>query len=152
MVEGGLKLPSRAPTFAPGDVLQWPPEQFRYDMREAETRERMNRMDVAGRARYLVWGPYMVLPAGRWRATVRLAFDRWSCRHNYCFEFGAAQKTVKHEFTPGREGVFEFIAEQSWEKLTKAEVRVRMIESSLGGVFEFQGAEIELCPGPSRPS
>ena len=152
MAEGGLNLPPRAPTFAPGDVLHWPPERFRYDMREADTRERVNRMEVADRHRDLVWGPPMVLPAGRWRATVRLAFDRWSCRHKYCFEFRAAQKHVKHEFTPGREGVFEFIAEHSWEKLATAEVRVRMIESSLGGLFEFQGAKVELCPDPIHPS
>lgn len=145
MAEGGLSLPRRALTFAPRDVLNWPPERFRYDMREADTRERVNRMDVAGRARYLVWAPYDVLPPGRWRATVRLAFDRWSCRHKYRLEFGPAPDRAEHEFTPGREGVFEFIAEHSWKKLAKASIRVAIIESSLGGVFEFQGAKIELC-------
>lgn len=145
MAEGGLNLPPRGRTFAPGDVLHWPPERFRYDMREADARERVSRMDVAGRSRHLVWGPYEVLPAGHWRATARLAFDRWSCRHKYYFEFGGKTDFVRHAFTPGREGVFEFVAEHALEKRAKTEVRIVMVESSLGGVFEFQGAEVELC-------
>jgi len=142
MAEGGLILTQEQRTFAPGDIVHWSPESFRYDMREAERREVVHRMDVAGRARHLVWGPYDVLPAGRWQVTARLTFDRWSCRHKYYLEFGAVADFTRHEFSPGCEGVFEFVTEHSWDEDAKAELRIVMIESSLGGIFDFQGAEL----------
>jgi len=143
MAQSGLMSARRRKSYSPGEVLHWPPECFRYDMREAELRERVNKMDVAGRVRHLVWGPYEVLPAGRWRATARLMFDRWSCRHRYYFEFGPVKDFVRHEFTPGREGVYEFVAEHAWMERAKTEIRIVMTESSLGGEFEFQGASVE---------
>lgn len=143
MAESSLISSPKKKTIPPGAILNWPPERFRYDMREAETRDVLHRMDVAGRARHLVWGPYDVLPAGRWRATSRLIFDKWSCRHKYYFEFGAVADFVRHEFCPGREGVFEFETEHAWTKGSKTELRVVMIESSLGGRFDFMGARIE---------
>lgn len=142
MAEGGLTPAQELKTFVPGEVTHWPPERFRYDMREAERRDALHRMDVAGRARHLVWGPYVVLPGGRWQATARLTFDRWSCRHKYYLEFGAVADFVRYEFSPGREGVFDFVAEHSWEQGAKTELRIVMIESSLGGIFDFQGVEL----------
>lgn len=143
MAESSLISPSKKKTLPPGSVLYWPPERFRYDMREAEAREALQKMDVAGRARHLVWGPYEVLPAGRWRAVAQLGFDKWACRHKYYFEFGAVADFTRHEFCPGREGVFEFDAQHVWNKASKVELRIVMIESSLGGRFDFMGAQVE---------
>lgn len=148
MAEGGLiatakPRATRSSSTARGAVLNWSPERFRYDMRESELREAVNKMDVAGRARHLVWGPYEVLPAGCWRATARLIFDRWSCRHKYYLEFGAVADFVRHEFCPGRDGVFEFVTDHTWSESSRAELRIVMIESSLGGRFDFMGAQIE---------
>lgn len=150
MVEGGLILPDEGEADLHRPMI-WLPENFWYDMREAELRERVNRMDVAGRARDLVWGPYVALPAGRWRVTSRLFFDRWACRHRFRFEFGSSKDAVHHEFTPGREGLYELSLEHAWANPLKAEVRVIMVESSLGGVFEFEGAVVEFG-GDAAPS
>lgn len=145
MAESCLVMPGEGLASVVGEVLCWPPESFRYDMRESELRERVNKMDVAGRMRHLVWGPYVVLPAGCWRARVRLAFDQWSCRQEFYFEFGSAKDFVRQAFTPGREGLYEIIADATWSRPVKAEARVVMIESSVGGMFEFLGASVEFC-------
>lgn len=132
---------------APGSSLStrvWAPELFRLDMREAERRERPQRMDVAGRARALVWGPYELMTPGVWRATARFLVDRWACRHTYRLEWGGSASYATHEFVPGRAGVFEVSAEYAWPAPADAELRIILTESSLGGVFEFFGASVCL--------
>ncbi|MNS24687.1 hypothetical protein D3C72_565410 [compost metagenome] len=120
----------------------WGVEKFRLDMREAEGRERPQRMDVAGRARALVWGPYEPMTPGVWRATARFLVDRWACRHTYRMEWGESASYAAHEFIPGREGVFEVSAEHAWPTDANAELRIILAESSLGGVFEFLGVSV----------
>lgn len=123
-------------------ALTWEPEMFCLDMRESERRERLQRMDVAGRARALVWGPYETMPRGVWRATASFLVDRWACRHAYRLEWGASTSYAVHEFVPGREGLFEVSAEYEWTAEAEAELRIILTESSLGGVFEFLGAKV----------
>lgn len=130
-----------APALA-GAALHWPPDRFRYDMREADARERVQRMDIAGRARALFWGPYEVLTPGLWRATARFSVDRWACRHAYRLEWGATADYSLFEFTPRKAGVFEVSAERLWREAEKAELRIILTEGSLGGVFELLGVSI----------
>lgn len=124
-------------TSAAGASLHWPPDKFRYDMREADARERVQRMDIAGRARALVWGPYDVLTPGLWRATARFSVDRWACRQTYRLEWGATADYSLFEFTPHVAGVFEVSADRLWHKAEKAELRIILTEGSLGGMFEL---------------
>ncbi len=121
----------------------WTPEMFRLDMREAERRERIQRMDVAGRARALVWGPYEKMAPGVWRATATFLVDRWACRHSYRLEWGESATYAVYEFVPGREGLFEVSAEYEWPAEAAAELRIILTESSLGGLFEFHGACVQ---------
>lgn len=131
-------------TPAAGGALHWPPDKFRYDMREADARERVQRMDTAGRARALVWGPYEVLSPGLWRATARFSVDRWACRHTYRLEWGATADYSLFEFTPGKAGVFEVFAERLWAEAEKAELRIILTEGSLGGRLEFFGVHVQI--------
>lgn len=126
----------------PGATLHWPPEKFRYDMREAEKRERVQCMDIAGRMRALFWGPYDILQPGLWRVTARFSVDRWACRHLYHLNWGATADFVTFEFTPGKAGVYEVSAERLWKEPEKAELRIILAEGALGGTFEFYGAYV----------
>jgi hypothetical protein len=127
----------------PGTALHWPPEKFRYDMREADKRERVQCMDIAGRARALFWGPYETLQPGLWRATALFSVDRWACRHIYRLEWGATADFATFEFKPCKAGVFEVSAERLWKGPEKAELRIILTEGTLGGAFEFLGAKLE---------
>ena len=126
------------------DQKLWPPAMFRYDPRQADGRDRLQAMDITGRARALVWGPYEELTRGCWEAVARFSVDRWACRHLFRMEWGSTADFVTREFTPGRPGVFEVRAERVWRDVEKAELRIILTESSIGGAFEFEGAEIML--------
>jgi len=136
LVEGGLSAMDNL-TPKPDVALHWPPEKFRYDMREADKRERVQRMDIAGRARALFWGPYEELPPGLWRATARFAVDHWSCRHTFRLEWGATADFVTFEFRPGKAGIYEVSAERVWNETEKAELRIILTSGALGGMFEL---------------
>ncbi|AYG94288.1 hypothetical protein D8I30_03115 [Brevundimonas naejangsanensis] len=147
MAGGGVTGTGGAPST---QTRIWGPERFHLDMREAERRERVQRMDVAGRARALVWGPYDLMPAGVWRATATFLVDRWACRHTYRLEWGENATYASHAFVPGREGVFEVSAEYEWRAETGAELRLILAESSLGGVFEF--FDVRVCRVDQPPA
>lgn len=120
----------------------WSVDRFRYDDRGANLRERINKLDITGRARYLVWGPYDPLEAGRWTATVSFLVDEWAARHSYAVEFGNTKIFSRFEFRPGLPGEYELDIDLDAAKAVKAEIRLIMVQSSLGGMFQFNGATI----------
>lgn len=128
-------------------IQRWPPDMFRYDMREAEARDRIQRMDVGGRARALFWGPYRTLGPGLWQATARIAVDRWACRHQYRLEWGATADYSTFVFSPQKAGIFEVSAERLWCKPEPAELRIVLAESSLGGSFELLDVTLDQVEG-----
>jgi len=117
--------------------LHWPPGKFRHDIPEADQREQIQCMDIAGRARALFWGPYEELPPGLWRATARFTVDHWSCRHTFRLEWGATADFVTFEFRPGKAGIYEVSAERVWKETEKAELRIILTSGALGGMFEL---------------
>lgn len=150
MAESGLTLMDARGTTP--SVQRWPPEMFRYDMREAEARDRIQRMDVGGRARALFWGPYQTIGPGLWRATARIAVDRWACRHQYRLEWGATADYSMFAFSPRKAGIFEVSAERLWCKPEPAELRIVLAESSLGGCFELLDVTLDLVEGCTTPA
>lgn len=124
------------------DAQNWGVERFRYNDRGLVQRERINKMDIVGRARCLVWGPYQELPPGRWVATARFSMDEWACRHQFAIEFGQKSNYSRHEFRAGKPGLFEFDIEFETNETEKTELRIILNQSSLGGEFEFLGVQV----------
>lgn len=122
---------------------EWGVDFFRYDARAEDERERVSKMDIVGRSRYLVWGPYDALPPGLWQATVRFSMDEWACRHQFAVEFGQSNDFNRIEFKTDRAGMFEIDIEFEAPKIARSEVRIFLNQSSLGGWFEFFGATIQ---------
>ncbi|GAA0772752.1 hypothetical protein [Brevundimonas olei] len=120
-------------------TYDWPTRLFRYDKRTIGNEP--NRVDLTGRGRSLVIGPNRVVQAGLWRLRVRLAFDEWAAKHRYALAWGADEDRTVYEFCPGREGVFEVELDARWDQPAKAKLRLRLVDASMGGVFEFRGAQ-----------
>ena len=120
----------------------WGMERFRYCDRAAERRERISKLDIAGRARCLVWGPYEVLGPGRWEATISFTMDHWASRHTYAMEFGHIDNYSRLEFVPGREGHYEIDIGFDAVHPAKTEIRFILNQSSLGGTVDFLGARV----------
>lgn len=130
------------------DVQNWGVERFRYDDRGSARRERISKMDIVGRARCLVWGPYASLAPGLWVATARFSMDEWACRHQFAIEFGMKSDYSRNEFRAGKPGIFEFDIEFEVIQAAKMELRLILNQSSLGGEFEFLGAKVARKMNP----
>lgn len=125
-----------------GVEAEWRPSVFVYDMRGAETRATISEMDATGRARNLVYGPYISLPPGLWRATLGFSCDQSASRHMLRFEWGTPENFQGFYVTPKRSGRYEVVLEHRWTKAEPAELRMILTESSLGGQIGFDGVKL----------
>lgn len=121
----------------------WAPELFNYDSRRIPG-GKPGELDLTGRPRFMITGPYITLPAGRWRATYRLTFDAKGSRVRFRTDWGGQTDFISEEFTPGRPGVFEIVQEYEWKEPAPCELRVVVLEGVFDGRMTFSGAEISL--------
>jgi len=126
-----------------GSIAFWPPELFTFDPRDAELRVHHNEMQMIGRARHLVFGPYLSLPAGRWRVAARFRCDNIGASHGLRFEWGGLETFVSFDVTPGKGGRYEAVLETEWSQSQQVECRVILTASALEGWFAFDGAEVQ---------
>ena len=119
----------------------WAPDLFNYDSRLAPGGA-SGQLDLTGRPRFLITGPYITMPSGRWRATYQLTFDAKGSRPRFRIDWGSQTDYISKEFVPGRAGVFEIIQEYVWIEPAPCELRVVVLEGVFDGRMTFSGAEI----------
>lgn len=128
----------------PGEQdVRWSEELFLYDMRRVEQRSLISQMDIMGPARALVFGPYLLLPEGRWTAFVRFSFDAEAAKHRYRVEWGTTTNYASETVMPGNAGVFELKLDYEWSEAEEAEMRVILTQGTLGGCFNFLGMRVQ---------
>lgn len=91
-------------------------------------------LDLTGRPRIVVYGPYMEMPAGRWKAVFTLSVDSYSCRYLFRADWGGVENYTSQEFRPGRPGVFRIEMVYDWAIQGACEFRLLVME----GVFHGQ--------------
>ena len=126
-----------------GARARWEPPVFMYDAIRADQRPAAWEIDITGPVRHLVYGPYLTLPAGRWRTTLRFAVDEDAAAIRYRAEWGTRIDHVSKTFSPVQPGVFEISLDYVFTEAAQAELRVVLLQGSLGGSFDFLGAELE---------
>lgn len=119
----------------------WAPELFSRNSRLISGGA-SSQFDLTGRPRFLISGPYIVMPAGRWRATYQLTFDQRGSRPRFRVDWGGVEDYVADEFVPGRAGVFQISQEYQWDEPGPAELRIMVMEGVFEGCMTFSGAEI----------
>lgn len=119
----------------------WAPVLFNYHSRLVPGGE-PGQLDLTGRPRFVVTGPYIAMPAGRWRATYRLTFDSKGSRPRFRVDWGGTEDYVSEEFVPGRAGVFEVSQEYCWSEPGPCELRIVVLEGVFDGRMTFSGVEI----------
>lgn len=119
----------------------WSPALFNYDSRLSPGGA-PGELDLTGRPRFLITGPYIVMPAGRWRVVYRLTFDAAGSRFRFRADWGSATDFVSEEFTPGQAGVFELSQEYDWNGTDPCELRVILFEGVFDGEMTFSGAQV----------
>ncbi|HEY1074024.1 hypothetical protein [Brevundimonas sp.] len=120
----------------------WAPALFNYHSRVVPGGA-CGELDLTGRPRFMITGPYITMPAGRWRATYRLTFDAKGSRPRFRVDWGGQTDFISEEFTPGRPGVFEIVQDYDWTEPAPCELRVLVLEGVFDGRMTFSGARIE---------
>jgi len=134
-------LRQAANVFMDGQAL-WSSGLFTYDDRNAATAPQSGRLDVTGRPRFLMGGPYISMPAGVWQAKVSLAFDHEVSNRRFRIDWGGVETFTTWEFSPGRGGVFDITLTFAWNEGGPAELRLLLLEGVFHGSVLFGGAVI----------
>jgi hypothetical protein len=83
----------------------WEPELFFVGDRPNE--RVTGPIDLTGRARCLLHGPYIMLPPGLWSLSLRLAFSREALEYDFMIEVVANRQIACSTIRPHNEGVLE---------------------------------------------
>ena len=120
---------------------EWLPSLFNYDSRLADDGVAGD-LDLTGRPRFLISGPYITLPPARWRAIYRLEFDAAGSRPRFRLDWGMQDNYGSKDFTPGRAGLFQITHEYVWPQSAPVELRVVLLEGVFHGRMRFHGARV----------
>lgn len=126
----------------PGLETVWSERIFQYDERAAREWVAAGQLDITGRPRILVYGPYLALPSGVWRATIRFAVDDQAAKRELRVDWGTPADFQSTAVSPKTAGVYEVVMEQSWPDTAMAEIRVLMMEGAFDGRLDFLGATV----------
>lgn len=129
----------------PGARAAWPPALFHYDARAVRGATEAGVMDVTGRPRILVWGPYFVLPPGLWRIRVRFSLDENARIYGYRMDWGGQKAFDSFLFRPDRAGVFEIEMAYRWTEPGPAEMRLLLMEGAFTGEMVLLDAVVSLA-------
>jgi len=118
--------------FAGGDFssVTWERELFFIGDQPAEKANRP--IDVTGRARCLIFGPYITLPPGSWSVSVLFGFSKEAAELGYIVEVVAGPHVSRINLRPEGEGVFEANLAISIEPAMDHPVEVRLFNEHAG--------------------
>jgi hypothetical protein len=117
--------------FGGGDLetIVWEPDLF--FVTDAETgsprRATAGPIDVTGRARFLVFGPYVNLPPGAWSATIVIAFSAETAGNSFVIEIAAGVRLAYERVQPAGEQVIETNLQFTIENSVDQPVEIRII-------------------------
>ncbi|MBV8591711.1 MAG: hypothetical protein JO212_16930 [Acetobacteraceae bacterium] len=89
-------------------------------------------IDVTGRARCLIYGPYIMLPPGAWSVSVLLGFSKEAAELGYVAEVVAGTHLSRVNLQPEGEGVFEVNLTISIEPSMDHPVEIRLFSERAG--------------------
>lgn len=119
----------------------WPADLFTLGAKQQRT-ESGQILDVTGRPRFLVFGPYFTLPSGRWRSSFRISFDEPASRMNYWLDWGGVAEYARVPFRPGKPGMYEISLIHDVEDSEAFEMRLVLTEGAFQGTIIFAGIDV----------
>lgn len=127
-----------------GQEVSWDASLFTYDKKIVRLSAPAAELDTTGRARILVYGPYLHMPRGLWKARVRFGVDQPASQRTFRVDWGSVTEFASLNFCPHVQGVYELDLEHFWDDTSPCEVRFILMEASFDGILSFLGATISL--------
>lgn len=123
-------------------TLTWPHESFLDG--DAPGKVLPATVEVAGRARILVYGPYLPLPAGSWQATAYLGFSPDIGKMPFILEADTGGAVTRGFFEVERGGIYTLVLDfQVADPLHPVELRLISQDSALEGKLALIEVQLE---------
>ncbi len=130
----------------PFGKLVWPRDLF--GIADAPAEAAMRDIDIAGRARCLVFGPYMQVFAGNWKARMVLGFSTETVGVPFTVDVATNERIAHTTITPDSAGVYEVNLDFTIEDPDRAvEIRVWIERPAFEGHIAV--GFVSLTPGPA---
>lgn len=129
-----------------GAEADWPLSVFNYPIMTSEGLFDTGKplIDLTGRARTIVYGPYTFLTSGLWEVEVKMMIDPDGGRSHLRFEWGSNPDYVGSTATVSRSGVYSIRLQRYWPTIGHSEMRVKAIQPHFHGRFELLSVNVRL--------
>lgn len=141
---GPLKIFDRLP-IPIGASAEWAPDIFNYPQGQAMHGGSPD-IDLTGRARILLFGPFVYLPAGAWTVNIDFSLDPFNGKVPLKFEWGNETEFVSHAVHVARAGQYTITLARDWDAVALAQVRIWLTEPLFQGRLVFNGCRITRAP------
>lgn len=139
----------------PTAAASWNPRWFTYPDR-GETAAASTWIDMTGRMRPLLYGPYIRLPAGRWSVDVRFAVDPERAHAPLLFEWGSGTEFCRIMGEIRHPGSYGIRLDRIWPEAAAAQLRIWNYHPVFQGRLDFQGCQVSRVaddePSPPTPT
>lgn len=105
-------------------------------------------MDLTGRFRILVHGPYIVLPPGLWQVEAQFEVDPERGVTRLRFEWGVGDDLDVASVQIDRPGVYSMALTRLWSVAGPAQLRIWSEHAAFQGHMRFKGCFIRRLPDP----
>ncbi len=131
---------------AVGVEAEWPLSAFSYPIMKPEGVLETGRSDIdlTGRARTIVYGPYIHLSPGLWEVEVESLIDPDGGMSHLRFEWGSNPDFVGSSVSVSRSGIYRIRLQRCWSGIGPSEMRVATVQPHFHGRFELLSVKVRL--------
>lgn len=139
----------------PGTFANWAPRWFVYNGGFDGSADEPQ-IDMTGRMRPMMHGPYIHLPAGRWRVDVSFTVDPEKAHAPLLFEWGSGVEFCRVVAEIRTRGAYSVSLERIWTEPEPVQLRIWPAHPVFQGRFGFRGCRVTRVamddPAPLTPT
>lgn len=101
-------------------------------------------IDMTGRRRILIFGPYLELPPGVWRAVIRFQLKKTDAVVSLRFEWASGEDGVRLERDLHDDGVYDVSLERAWASPGPCELRIWLDRSVFDASLVIEAVQLKM--------